>query len=129
MEQAEGMNLSIYECPFPDYSNYQDLIVFELRIPLVIGMLRDMIHLFKVNVLKMNNEGDDTRGNWINYNILSNYSNRAELKVSLRLTLGSTSKSFNQSHYKSQHVRNETESFILPNGYNINLVIILKFCY
>ena len=123
------MDLRIYECPFPDNPNLQNLIVFELRIPLVIGMLRDMIHLFKVNVLKMNNEGDETFGNWINYNILFNYSNRAELKVSLRLTLGSTSKSFNQSHYKSQHVRNETESFILPNGYNINLVIIVKIDY
>lgn len=48
--QAKKMSVVIYESPLPVGIDTQNSVVFELRVPDQIGVLRDLLHTFQQEV-------------------------------------------------------------------------------
>ena len=130
---ASDMKVHTYEKPLPEDETEQNIVVFELRIPILIGVLRESIHLFKNLVLQTFITGSDLHGRWVENLELKQFSNKEIESRSFDFTLGSIHKPFSVSHYSSlhKHPNSDLNEFILPNANTLNYCSkgLRKSCY
>ncbi len=127
-KSVENMKVDIYEWPLPKiHENENSLytVLFELCMPQNICKLRDSLYILNEFILKTeHNSKNQTSCHalWINYLELNKY-----LKIRPKyVTLGSTTKLFSNSHYRSNHPKMKDEDFVPLNGYNICMSVIDK---
>ena len=120
IKEAQAMRIKIFEKYLPDDDTGKNLVIFELRIPKSINSLRDAICILKSKILKVpNQKPKKLKGIWIDYAKISSKA----LNIQEKVSLGSTSVLFENSHYQSLHPNSSLESFVVPNGYNIMLCL------
>lgn len=116
--QIKKITILSYERPLPDDVHLQNAIVFELRIPVQIACLRDV--MYEVVQLLSNKSHSFYGGKnnvWVNYHQISmhnqphNYFERVRLESTSSLNLS-------VSYKQERHVDYPFELFILSNGYN-----------
>ena len=116
--EARRMEVDVYERCLPEDETLRNLVMFELRIPESISFLRDAIYILKANILNSTKKDqEELKGLWIEYPEISSYA----LGIQNKITLGSTTKLFASSHYKSLHPSRTLEEFVVKNGYNLRL--------
>ncbi|XP_035705453.1 uncharacterized protein LOC118434914 [Folsomia candida] len=117
-EQLKYKLISVgpYEKRLPCSQTLQYAVVFELKIPNEVAILRDVLYFFKVDILNqpwLHLKG--IVGTWVSSAFVSQYNNDTETNFKL----SSTTKTSASAHYnKNIPVTRSNEHFILKNGLN-----------
>lgn len=111
--EIKNTNMSSYERPLPSDDHNQNAVVFELRIPIEIACLRDVLYQV-AKLLNGTPESFHTTKKWIEYSRISAYNQSNCTHV----TLISTSQLTLSYGCRENHVDYPFDSFILSNGYS-----------
>lgn len=112
--QIKGIKMALYERPLPDSATQQYAIAFELRSPIEIAALRDVLYEFsKLYINSTGGSGLPIKQTWTQYHQIKKHNNSKSESV----TLGSTTSSNSLVFY---HVDKSFESFIISNALTSN---------
>ncbi|KAI0066738.1 hypothetical protein BV25DRAFT_1972593 [Artomyces pyxidatus] len=117
---ANNMCIDVHEWPLPSDSDLAAMVVFELEIPFVFSAWRDSTYKILCEVGTSSSDGEDASPNVT----LEDYLGLADWSggVSKRITIGSTTKPFAKSHYKTVQRFPVTESDVcVQNGLTFRL--------
>ncbi|KAJ3085954.1 hypothetical protein HK102_013653 [Quaeritorhiza haematococci] len=124
--KMEDMRVQVYERPLPTDETLQDAVVFDLQVPRELSVLRDALYFVSCDVWKrlppQTTSKDVVQGLWNEYGPLSSW----KTSYSQRFSFGSTTKLFTVSHYNCRHPRDSDDFFVVPNGYNVHAVDIVR---
>lgn len=108
--EADAIRYEEYEHLLPTKEHEQFGVVFELRIPKEIALLRDM--LFEFNRIFVTDRSElDIKGDWITRKEMAQF----RVPVSNRFATFGSTKGRQHVHH---HVDEPFDSFIIPNSYN-----------
>ncbi|KAJ6485692.1 hypothetical protein C8R45DRAFT_997523 [Mycena sanguinolenta] len=98
-KEAEGMSISLFEWPLPEEDASSRLVVFELCVPEAFGIWRDVTYRLLRKHSKPESRNDPPPVLLLeNYDVLKHHFIPSHGQR--RITIGSTAKSFIQSHYR-----------------------------
>ena len=119
--KAEEMTVDIYEWPLPECDHLSNAVIFEILIPETICHLRDSLHILRTKVYGYeNNSKIRLNGKWKDYIEITKFINPIDVDLVLssrEITLGSSTKLANKTHYSKLHPKFPDSHFIVPNGY------------
>jgi hypothetical protein len=107
----------VFEWPIPNNPISANAILFELRIPDEISILRDSLHIFLTKVLCLKTKGPELMGLWLEHPDLKQY----KLGNQRYVTLGSNCALFRNTRFKELKVYEfpDVNDYIKPCGYNL----------
>lgn len=108
--RIKNIKMEQYERPLPESVCERNAVVFELKAPVEITSLRDVLFNFAKYCHGQNYQATEIEGDWVRYHQIS----RNNESTSKYTALGSTTRGKLQSY----HVDNSFETFIIENGYN-----------
>ncbi|XP_055310983.1 uncharacterized protein LOC129573873 [Sitodiplosis mosellana] len=109
-QEIQNVKIQQYERPLPKHSYEKHAVVFELKSPIEIACLRDVLIGFAKFCGGQSDKRMDIKGNWINYHQIS-HMNASKSKQN---HLGSTAK----PNLHLYHVDSAFDSFVVENAYN-----------
>ncbi|KAJ3086282.1 hypothetical protein HK102_013328 [Quaeritorhiza haematococci] len=122
--QMKNMSVEVYERPLPMDEILQHAVVFDLQVPGELSILRDALYFVSCDVWNRLPQTMmySVQGLWNEHRPLSSW----KRSNSRRFSFGSTTKLFTASHYRSLHPRNIDEDFVVPNGFNVHAVDMVR---
>jgi len=114
-KRYKKFQVDVYEHPLPNNEEEQNAVMFELKIPNSIAVLRDLLYLFE-NRITYNVVHDERKlyGPWSEYVQIKGSKERT---MPWLINLLSTKKLYLDTHYKSLHPTNPDSDFVKQNGY------------
>lgn len=109
-QEIKNVKIQQYERPLPKHLYEKNAVVFELKSPIEIACLRDVLIGFAKFCGGQNDKQMNIKGNWIQYHQISHLN----ASKSKKIQLGSTIK-YQLNMY---HVDNAFDSFVVDNTYN-----------
>jgi hypothetical protein len=120
-EQGRDLRINVHEWPLPEVTIEAQLVVFELSPPRVFSTWREITYMIIRNI-GMSNSSDSTVYPEKILDAFSGLSSWARRHKCHRITLGSTTKSFqDQTHYRTVQIPATESSVLLNNGLSFSL--------
>ncbi|KAK7435185.1 hypothetical protein VKT23_019755 [Stygiomarasmius scandens] len=123
--EAKRLKIEVHEWPLPRDANAAKATIFELHCPVAFGVWRDATCIILKDVCQVRISDDDVKANPV---IVFDKSItlerwRPEMGTRHRITLGSATKSFLNSHYKSIKISkaNSEDNVLVENGLSFQL--------
>ncbi|KAH9980607.1 hypothetical protein BJV74DRAFT_898252 [Russula compacta] len=116
--QARALKIHVHEWPLPPSTTHAQLAVFELSPPRAFSVWRDTTYMI-LRDIGLSSAPDSHDKPKV---LLDSFSGLRRWAVQhRRVTIGSTTKSFTQSHYKSVGIPTEEPSVLVNNGLSFKL--------
>jgi hypothetical protein len=121
-DKAKSMTIQVHEWPLPDNDDHAMRVVFELKCPPAVSIWRAVTYHLLADIGLPDRRASfraEPKLLLAQYNSLSRWSTYHQLN---RLTLGSTTKAFINSHYSSRSLPQSESAVIVPNGLRYRLI-------
>ncbi|XP_031638985.1 uncharacterized protein LOC116351075 [Contarinia nasturtii] len=112
--EIDSAKITQYERPLPKNGYQQNAIVFELKSPIEITCLRDVLYEFARFCDGEPKKQESIQGNWINYHQIKKLNATQSKHIIHIVQLGSTT----GTELQSYHVDTMFDMFVIQNGFN-----------
>ena len=116
LPQAKGLKISVYEWPLPSSTSAAKAVVFELNCPMEFAEWRETTFMILHDMLSLTSTKSQTpqvHATLCDYMATKNVQGRNSTN---RITLGSTTKSFLVSHYRSTSIPTDESTVCVNHG-------------